>query len=194
LRRIELDNPTTNRPIILVVVIKSFVEIVYDLPASFLVLIIFLRLIEASTAPPASRGRYLNTSGFLLAVLDAARVGAGLRAHWLLSARLPSVAFRRRRRLAIRSDRSRCGLPRPSRVLGYDLRCARNWHSCPAAPQFFFRRELVEYGSLLGRIAAGGRSRLAVCKTLERQAKLVGGGKQRHICCIRRCSLLARSL
>ena len=124
LRRVQLHDAATDAPVVLVVVIKSFVEIVYDLPASFLVLIIFLRLIEASTAPPASRGRYLNTSGFLLAVLDAARLSQCFGAHRLLSAGWPS-AVRRTRRGAMRSDRFQGGLPRPSRVLCYDLRVAQ---------------------------------------------------------------------
>ena len=44
-------------------------------------------------------------------------------------------------------------------VVGSALCAARNWHSCTAAWQFFFRRELVAYGSLVGRISAGGNQR-----------------------------------
>ena len=70
--RIQLDNPTTHASIVLVVVIKSFVEIVYDTSAALLVLVIFLGFLASS--PSTAGRRHLDGPRLLLAVLDAARL------------------------------------------------------------------------------------------------------------------------
>ena len=72
MRRIELNNTATHAPVVLVVVIERFVEIVYDTSAALLVVVIFLGFL-ASSSSTACR-RHLDRPRLLLAVLDAARL------------------------------------------------------------------------------------------------------------------------
>ena len=72
MRRIQLDNPATDAPVVLVVVVERLIKIVDYASTALLVVVIFLGVL-ASPSSTAGR-RHLDGPRLLLAVLDAARL------------------------------------------------------------------------------------------------------------------------